>query len=664
MNRTTNITSDLVYASDKKNFYLTSGCYSIKIRNAEKNSIKTIIAHNNPIQGIIPVIGGKKVISYDKKVINLWDANTFDLIDTMNRRNNSGDELKFSNDGKYFYDGDLWDLGAKTKSSLNSKINIDGYSWGKISSMAFSNTCKYMACYNAQVKNKYSIEVMDLISGQIIKTIPTNNFQILKIFYSANDKFIIAYGKDHVIKILDVENEKWLFSFNCKSMPFKIITNTSETLIALDEIGERELYDLNKNEFIILNLNPVSANLIFEFTPDNRFLVCGGYDGRARYLSVETGSEVLSLIEIPNTSDWIAVTPDGRFDGTEGGFKFMHFVKGVEIIPLESLFEKFYTPSLFSRVMEGEKFNLLEVDISVLEPKPLVKIASPENNSTQKTDLLTVIVEATDQGGGIDEVRLYHNGKLLDGTTRGFKSIGQNHEFTVTLTDGENHIKATAFNSQRTESIPDEIVVNYKAPQQVKPDMHILAVGINSYLNPKYSLNFAKNDAEAFTQSLQSGAASIFGKVNVIALSDANATRAGIMAAIDRIKTTAKAEDVFVFYYAGHGVMSTGNESEKPLFYLVPYDVTKMYEADDLLKKLGISATEIGEFSKNIKAQKQLFVIDACQSGGAMQSLAMRGAAEEKAIAQLARSTGTYFIAASGTEQFATEVAELGHGVL
>jgi uncharacterized caspase-like protein len=88
-----------------------------------------------------------------------------------------------------------------------------------------------------------------------------------------------------------------------------------------------------------------------------------------------------------------------------------------------------------------------------------------------------------------------------------------------------------------------------------------------------------------------------------------------------------------------------------------------MYEADEMLKEKGISAKEISEFARQIKAQKQLFVLDACQSGGAMQSLAMRGAAEEKAIAQLARSTGTYFIAASGTEQFATEVGELGHGI-
>ena len=40
----------------------------------------------------------------------------------------------------------------------------------------------------------------------------------------------------------------------------------------------------------------------------------------------------------------------------------------------------------------------------------------------------------------------------------------------------------------------------------------------------------------------------------------------------------------------------------------------------------------------------------------------MRGAAEEKAIAQLARSTGTHWLTASGSEQFASEFDQLGHG--
>ena len=63
------------------------------------------------------------------------------------------------------------------------------------------------------------------------------------------------------------------------------------------------------------------------------------------------------------------------------------------------------------------------------------------------------------------------------------------------------------------------------------------------------------------------------------------------------------------------------------------------------------------------KSTKQLFILDACQSAGALNEVAAsRGAAEEKAIAQLARSTGTHWLTASGSEQFASEFAQLGHG--
>ncbi|MBK7939124.1 MAG: hypothetical protein IPJ82_19510 [Lewinellaceae bacterium] len=56
-------------------------------------------------------------------------------------------------------------------------------------------------------------------------------------------------------------------------------------------------------------------------------------------------------------------------------------------------------------------------------------------------------------------------------------------------------------------------------------------------------------------------------------------------------------------------------------------------------------------------------MLDACQSAGALNDAASRGAAEEKAIAQLARSTGTHWLTASGSEQFAGEFTQLGHGV-
>ncbi len=103
--------------------------------------------------------------------------------------------------------------------------------------------------------------------------------------------------------------------------------------------------------------------------------------------------------------------------------------------------------------------------------------------------------------------------------------------------------------------------------------------------------------------------------------------------------------------------------NDKKEFYLVPSDVTQLYGNDDALAQNGLSATHLQKFSKEIKAQKQLYILDACQSAGALDNIvAARGAAEEKAIAQLARSTGTHWLTASGSTQFASEFAQLGHG--
>jgi WD40 repeat protein len=409
---------------------------------------------------------------------------------------------------------------------------------------------------------------------------------------------------------------------------------------------------------------------------DNTIVVATIGDGTLRWYRMSDGKLLLSLLVYSDYKKWISWTSDGFFDYSSGAENLMgwHVNQGKDkeavFYPASQFYEKYYTPNLGAKILAG--INYFEINekatISNFTHPPVVRVISPHDRSSQNNEQLTVTVQATDKGGGIDEIRLYHNGKLLDGTQRGFIKIEKvgnevTQKFTLTLVNGENRIKATAFNKQRIESIPSEILINYKAADQVKPNIYILAVGINEYINPRYNLNYAKNDASAFVKALQDGASGIFNKVTESILNDSKATRKGILEEIQKIKSQARPEDVFVFYYAGHGVMSSGSDSEKSEFYLVPHDVTKMYEADVELKAKGVSAKEIGEFSKNIRSQKQLFVLDACQSGGAVQSFAMRGAAEEKAIAQLSRSTGTYFIAASGTEQFATEVSTLGHGI-
>ncbi|RYY54481.1 MAG: hypothetical protein EOO09_14145 [Chitinophagaceae bacterium] len=384
----------------------------------------------------------------------------------------------------------------------------------------------------------------------------------------------------------------------------------------------------------------------------------------------------------PGENQWAVISPDGSFDANEAAQGNMFYNTGGSVSPLSAMYEQFYKPRLLPRILDGEGFEPSNVDVNKLRKAPVVKLGFKENTrnlevedeSVQKitasSSSATVTINASCPLDGVTEIRLYQNGKLVE-TTRGLE-IGEDDaaaknlskSFAVGLVEGKNFFRAIALNTQRTESKPVELEVSYKAdkPAQVSAangvELHLVIVGINQYKNPKYNLNYAQADADAFRESVTAGASTIFSRVNTHFVQDADASKAGISAALDKVKAGSKAEDVFIFYYAGHGVMN-----DKKEFYLVPSDVTQLYGNDDALAQKGISSASLQDYSKNIKAQKQLFILDACQSAAALENIvAARGAAEEKAIAQLARSTGTHWLVASGSMQFASEFGKLGHG--
>jgi uncharacterized caspase-like protein len=125
---------------------------------------------------------------------------------------------------------------------------------------------------------------------------------------------------------------------------------------------------------------------------------------------------------------------------------------------------------------------------------------------------------------------------------------------------------------------------------------------------------------------------------------------------MDELSRIVKPEDVLLFYYAGHGSMVENK------FFFIPTESVSLYQ-EDKLNQESIYAGLIQEKLKNIPALKQIVILDACQSGASAEILAQRGASEEKALAQLSRGSGVHVLAAAGSEQYAAEVSELGHGV-
>ncbi len=79
----------------------------------------------------------------------------------------------------------------------------------------------------------------------------------------------------------------------------------------------------------------------------------------------------------------------------------------------------------------------------------------------------------------------------------------------------------------------------------------------------------------------------------------------------------------------------------------------------------GISDEELEQAVEGIDADKFLMVIDACNSGQALEAEERRrGPMNSRGLAQLAYEKGMYILTAAQSYQAAQEASQLGHGLL
>ena len=184
--------------------------------------------------------------------------------------------------------------------------------------------------------------------------------------------------------------------------------------------------------------------------------------------------------------------------------------------------------------------------------------------------------------------------------------------------------------------------------------MHVFAIGVNDYLNKEYNLPYARIDAQDILKTIVGNAAQGgYDKVFKYELYDAEAKKEKVQEIFKKITATAQRQDVFVFFYAGHGKVVTA-DGEQSTFYLVMQDVKN--EQD--LEARGLSAKELSVLLTNVPASRQLVLFDACQSGAALDDFM-----QSKSVKGVARKTGSAVIASASSDQAANQVTSIQHGV-
>jgi WD40 repeat protein len=474
------------------------------------------------------------------------------------------------------------------------------------------------------------------------------------------------------------------------SAPHSSVSTTDGTRFASATGGNEILLgspEFTKSQAPLLNVFKIKSDgnstTGLAFLADKSYLAATDLDGFIRLWNTQTKELIAKVALFESDAEWAITTPDNRFDIAPRATGLIYFVAGKEILSTDALYETYYTPKLLPMLLSGSELDPVPaLSQQSIPPRVTLGLAAgnrglfvEDDDELPETDAASVRLkaEAFSQHSTIDEIRLYDNGKLITTATRGLfveddeleENQAKTKEYTVNLVPGENIFVARAIDKARIEGSSKTFMIQAgSTTQQASASkggihLHIVAVGIDEYKNRKYNLNYAVADASAFMEKIERINTGLFTSITPHFIKNSEATAAGIINAFQAVKNVAGPRDVFIFYYAGHGVISETGERD---FYLVPTDVTQLYGNDEQLKNKAVSSKQLLSLSKDITAQKQLFILDACQSAGALQAIAMRGAAEEKAIAQLARSTGTHWLTASGSEQFATEFAELGHG--
>ncbi|MEO9966388.1 MAG: caspase family protein [Reichenbachiella sp.] len=592
------------------------------------------------------------------KTIKMWDVATGDEVKAFTGHRELIFELATSQNGKYLVSGS-WDGTARLwEISTGKEIKVYRMEQNSPYSLSFAQNDLYLMVGTLGKE----LKLLELDTGEPAKQF-IGHTTIVSELQIRDDRMLTA-SWDGRAKLWDIKSGLSVQKFI--GHVGHIYTASFDTggkwIVTAGSDRVARLWDVETGELQRTFEGHTDAITSAQFIHLDKHLITHSLDGTTRIWDTKTGEEIISHILLHNR-DWLVTNNNGYFDATEKAKQNIFFVRGLKSYSLDQFFEDFYQPGILQKSLkEGGQLNEnINIKSRLIDsPPPTVEIISPTAGEHLNKKEIDVMVKITDEGGGLDEVKLLHNGKRLPGHDRMVQTKpkpGKSvfHHYPVKLVPGKNVISISAFSQERIES---ELARRELFADGIHEDItcHIMAIGINKYKNPSLDLNYALEDAEAFLKLVKTKGKKLFNKIEVYSLFNEKATKENILSTLDDIAVDARPQDVFFFYYAGHGSMVEGN------FYFIPTENIRLYDFD-LLTDEAVNASTLQQKFANISALKQLVVLDACQSGGSTELLAVRGASEEKAMAQLSRSSGVHVLAASGSEQFATEFAELGHGL-
>ena len=676
----TNSVSSVAFSPDGRT--VLSGYWDGKLKlwdMATGEQIRSISLETSTVTSVAFSPDGRMLLSSQRDgTLKLWDVASGREIRTIWKQiDSAATSVAFSPDGRTvlaglhrFYSSNilaLWDV------TTGKEIRTFSGLKDRVTSVAFSPDGRTVLSGSLDK----TLKLWDAARGREIRTFDGNTAVVTSVAFSPDGRMVLASSLDKTLKLWDAASGRKIRTFtgHTKSVTSVAFSPDGRTIISGSEDSTLELWDVASGQEIRTFDGHTNGVTSVAFSPDGRTVLSGSLDKTLKLWDVASGRLLYTAVSTP-AGEWLAWTPEGFFAGTDWAtHNLVHIVDRVNVIGIDQVYSVSYRPDLVAAKAAGQDISSYTKGLDLPSLlygasgglPPTIEILSPQAGSSTTRDV-RVRMRVTDQGGGVGRVTVFNGdapvvlseggtGRGLSVVTASFSGGGQVYQALLSLYSGTNTISVSAYNKSNTiESRRASVELVYESTVVTKPDLYMLAVAVTHYRDGDLQLKYPVEDATALAAALQKQEGGLYQSVHVSSLYDEKVTREGLAAAFDQLALRVKPDDVFVLYFAGHGV-TYDKDGE---YYFLP--VNFRYTDSASIAAQGISKDDITKGVTEISAQKSLLFFDTCDSGSFLNAPASRGIAEKTAVDRLTHAVGRATIVASSKSEVALEGYE-HHGV-
>ncbi|MDR1625983.1 MAG: caspase family protein [Spirochaetia bacterium] len=500
----------------------------------------------------------------------------------------------------------------------------------------------------------------DAASGRLVRKIASENS--IKGAVSPDNTIFATGSVDGTLTLYTVDTGLPLRTLNVHSDAIAFLEFSADGLylVSTSDDGIVCVADVKSGKPLI-----TTAGWGFSLSPDGRRIMISG-NGKCSLWDITTGKEIASFIGFTD-GEWVVITPDGFYNASARGDEYLNIRVGNRVYGIDQYRYRFYRPDLVKLALSGDgaAYNeaLREAGLSLKDASGFVPPRITLGGSAVSGGRLALSAVVRDENLPVSSVWVLLNGRLVAGKsqTRGLTRTGiavSGRDKTVSFTlaldldRGQNVVEIFAANGYAE----GRLALNLDSGESpaARPDLWILAVGINAYQSPLLEdLGYAVNDAREIIGVFKKQEGLRYEKVHSLLIADGEAsapTAATIRANIGYFRQ-AKDRDVILLFIAGHAV--NGGDGG---YYFCASD-TRFDAGENLVPESAISHREINAIL-DMPGQKLVF-IDTCHAAGAGKT----GTADPNSFVREAKELYPVIFTSSRGGELSAEDPKLRHGL-